>query len=225
MLTSECRLNPGRAGQPIAIDRLLLRQLYRRELSIIDAAGPDGVDEAGNRVAGATCWPSSTYLDALLPRPPHGTASLSHTFRSGKRPASVARPHRIRAESHTPLQTKNAAYLSARSVRRNPLPFYGFSGEGGIRTPGPSFPGHGISSAAQSATLSPLRAGVRRCPLFREHNRKYRLHLSLAPSIAYVGPREGRLWRRWRARSARSSSTVNGMTKMMTAFFSVTRPG
>src|SRR5580704_6496585 len=31
------------------------------------------------------------------------------------------------------------------------------SGERGIRTPGPSFPGLGISSAAQSATLSSLR--------------------------------------------------------------------
>jgi hypothetical protein len=32
-----------------------------------------------------------------------------------------------------------------------------WSGERGIRTPGPDFSGHGISSAAQSAALSSLR--------------------------------------------------------------------
>ena len=63
----------------------------------------------------------------------------------------------IQYKSSTISDSSDPPFTKVSSFKRLTTHDGGRSGEGGIRTPGPGFPGHGISSAAQSATLSPLR--------------------------------------------------------------------
>ena len=76
----------------------------------------------------------------------------------------MTRKSRTRNQHTLSSKRRRQKMATAQSESRQPLgvtaSFEG--GERGIRTPGPGYPGHSISSAAQSATLSSLRS-IYRC--------------------------------------------------------------
>src|SRR5262245_7282192 len=90
---------------------------------------------------------------------------------------------------------KILANLEARRVSEGRCNGPVSSGEGGIRTPGPPFGRHSISSAAQSTTLSPLR-GARGQPLFL-------LGLFFRLGGLFLGRRRGLFLRRCASRGNR----------------------
>src|SRR5579871_5485291 len=77
---------------------------------------------------------------------------------STKRRCRMARQTRMSIQHKTSTVARSRQMATTQNEERQPLsttPSF-LSGEGGIRTPGPPFGRHSISSAAQSTTLSPL---------------------------------------------------------------------